>query len=182
MNLQILKEIEQIFLPRFLSISIDDDLSTQYHFDLLVSQCKLSLDFEIENYLSCLSQLQSVIEKLQMDDNLYSLNAIDFLSDHVSQTQTQTQEERSTAITIERRMIRRTELYDGYLLHGEYLCDVGRHDQGLPLLLNGVQMIEKERNGEFHSHIHCLLSSELLQNSCPPVPSEETILSFRSST
>jgi hypothetical protein len=144
MNLQILSEIEQNFIPRLLTISIDDDLNTQYHFDLLVYECRLHLISEINAYLSCLTRLQSVIEKLQIDDNLYSWDVIGTSSD-LSQTQPQS---KTQDIKIDQRLIQRIELYEEYLFHGEYLCDIGHHDQGLAQLLNGIQMIERERNGK----------------------------------
>ena len=148
MNLQILSEVEQNFIPRLLSISIDDDLNTQYQFDLLVYQCRLHFISEINGYLSCLTRLESAIQKLLIDDNLYSWDIVGAPSGYPSHTL------KTHNIKIERRMIQRTEIYEEYLFHGEYLCDIGRQDQGLVQLLNGVQMIEIERNGKSHELFH----------------------------
>jgi hypothetical protein len=136
MILQIITEMQTHFLPRLISLSVEDDLLAQYQYDLSATRCKID-PFPISVYLSCLEELQSSIKRLQENGNIYSL--VD-LTDLPSTADSKT-------IQIGRRPILSTEIYEGYELHGSYLCDVGQRAEGLAILSNGVQMIEKERAG-----------------------------------
>lgn len=139
MNFQILLEIQNNFLHRLNSMSIDDDLNLQYKYDLLVHKCRLApIASNVDDYLACLKQLQEVIDTLQEVDNIYPLNPV----------QLEFPSFPPITIKIDHRRIQSTEIYELYLNHGEYLCDIGYQVEGINYMENGLEMILSERNGQ----------------------------------
>jgi hypothetical protein len=142
MTLQILTEMGTLFLPRLKALSVDDELFTQYQYDILASRCKLELSqSSLTVYLSCLDDLHTVINTLHENGNIF------YLSDLIDTPLVEPAAD-SKIIQIPPRQILSTEVYEALEAHGEYLCDIAKRSEGLKILSRGVSMIEQEQAGE----------------------------------